>query len=74
MVLFTCTCDWKFIVGSKQVFGPMFCGPGEHSHYWHLGRMMTREQFKDEYADCAYRFKKGMGKHETAAGLVPAGE
>jgi hypothetical protein len=59
--LFTCTCEWVFVVGRKRVFGPMFPGPGEHNAYWHVGRMMTREQFADEYADCAYRFSKGIG-------------
>lgn len=25
----------------------------EHRNYWHMGRMMSREQFEDEYSDCA---------------------
>lgn len=58
---FTCTCDWIFIIGKKRVFGPIFRGPGEHQHYWHVGRMMSREDFEDQYADCAYRFGKQAG-------------
>jgi hypothetical protein len=58
MKLFTCCCGWSFVVRKKRVFGPMyelgslghFSGPnGCH----HAGRMMTREEFADEYADCA---------------------
>ena len=62
---FTCTCEYVFIVGKKRVFGPMFSGPGEHQHYWHVGRMMSREQFEDEYSDCAYRLDQGLGTIES---------
>jgi hypothetical protein len=59
---FTCTCDWRFIVGRKRVFGPLFTGPGEHQMFWHVGQMMTRDEFEQAYSDCAYRLKKGLGK------------
>lgn len=58
---FICTCDWMFIVGRKRVFGPVFKAPGEHQAYWHVGRMMTRKQFKDQYGDCAARFAAQAG-------------
>jgi len=63
---FTCTCTWRFIVGKKRVFGPVFeMGlPGHFSGRtgcYHVGHMMSREEFEDEYADCAYRFRQGMG-------------
>ena len=65
MILFTCTCDWKFVVGKKQVFGPMFRGPGEHQAYWHIGRMMTRSEWEDEYGDCALRLERLEGSADS---------
>jgi hypothetical protein len=59
--LFDCSCGWRFIVGKKHAYGPIyaiglpghFTGPGGcHAP----GRMMTRGEFEDTYADCAYRF------------------
>ena len=58
MVEFECSCKWRFIVGKQKVFGPIFSGPGEHAAYHAVGRMMSREQFEDEYADCAARYAK----------------
>jgi hypothetical protein len=65
--LFDCPCKWRFLVGKKKVYGPIyahdlpghFTGPsGCHTQ----GRMMSREQFEDDYADCAYRFQLFGGK------------
>lgn len=61
MQVFDCSCKYRFIVGKKQVYGPVYAfdlpghfkGPnGCHSR----GRLMSREQFEDDYGDCAYRY------------------
>lgn len=62
MIVFDCTCKWRFIVGKKQVYGPIWRielpghFTGRHGCYT-LGRMMSREQFADDYSDCEYRFQ-----------------
>jgi hypothetical protein len=62
VIVFDCGCKWRFIVGKKQVYGPIWRielpghFTGRHGCYT-LGRMMSREQFADEYADCEYRFQ-----------------
>ena len=66
MQVFDCSCKWRFIIGKKQVYGPIWAiglpghftgATGCHTR----GRMMTREQFEDEYADCAGRFGRQPG-------------
>lgn len=72
--LFTCTCDWVYVVGRREVFGPMFRNSAEDaSRGWHVGRMMTREQWADEYADCAYRLELGLGARQRAATATRGG-
>lgn len=55
MRLFECCCKWKYIIGSKKVYGPIYpAGIGEFPELLsNTQRMMSREQFEDEYADCA---------------------
>lgn len=57
MHVFDCECEWRFVVGDDRVYGPIFRGPGEHKDYFSRGRLMTREEFEDDYADCAYRYE-----------------
>lgn len=66
MILFDCTCTWRFIVGRKQVYGPIYTAPEsaiEAIGYpvYNQGRMMSRQEFEDLYADCAYQLEKGVG-------------
>ena len=80
MKLFTCCCTWSFVTGKKQVFGPIynvdlpghFTGP---NGCMHVGRMMTREEFADDYADCA-ACEDGTHGHAWCyvCGLVVASE
>lgn len=56
MKVFDCTCSWRFVVGRKHVYGPIYTMP-DHGHPYSCysqGRMMTRREFEDWYADCAY--------------------
>jgi len=53
--LFTCCCGWSYVVGKKRVYGPIYSmGIGTYpSGLSPCQRMMTREAFEDQYADCA---------------------
>lgn len=59
---FTCCCDWRFIVGRRQVYGPIYSmGIGEFPDLLATSqRLMSMERFRDEYADCAAHVE---GKH-----------
>ena len=54
---FTCTCGWQYIIGKKKVYGPIWHQPS-HGELMLCGkgRMMSREVFEDDYADCAYEY------------------
>jgi hypothetical protein len=57
VIVFDCTCKWRFIVGKKRVYGPIYpIGlPGHYNgeHGCHSrGRMLTREEFEENYSDC----------------------
>ena len=61
MEVFDCSCSYRFIVGKKQVYGPIYAIglPGHYTgpHGCHArGRMMSREDFAEQYSDCAFRF------------------
>lgn len=63
MRLLRCCCGWSYVIGRKQVYGaiyPMGIGsfPDALSS---TQRMMSLEQFKEEYADCAAHFN---GQHQ----------
>jgi hypothetical protein len=56
---FDCSCGWRFIVGRRHVYGPLYpLGlPGDYGG-WVKGRMMTRDEWEETESDCAYRFKR----------------
>lgn len=71
MKVHDCCCQWRFIIGKRRVYGPIyaiglaghFTGPtGCHTQ----GRMITRMQFDIEYADCSACFD-GAHKHDRSA-------
>ena len=71
MRVFDCCCKWRFVIGRKRVYGPIYAiglpghytGPqGCHTQ----GRMMTREEFDDWYADCSV-CADGKHKHGVQA-------
>ncbi len=51
MKAFACCCSWRYVVGRKQVYGPIYrCGIGDFPDM--LGssqRMMSRQRWEDEY-------------------------
>lgn len=63
---FLCKCGWIYIVGKKNVYGPIYTiGPGPdspfpsvHNRCYSKGQLMTREVFDDAYADCAARYDR----------------
>jgi hypothetical protein len=55
MNLFTCTCQWKYLVGKKNVYGPITPGYAAYA-----ARMISRERWQEEYGDCAAQFEKGQ--------------
>ena len=56
MRVFDCKCKWRFVIGETHVYGPVYAHdlPG-HPGCYSQGRLMTAEQFADDYADCAYK-------------------
>lgn len=58
MRVFDCQCDWRFIIGDTHVYGPIYEVPwasrAAGESVYSQGRLMTIEQFADNYADCAY--------------------
>lgn len=59
MRVFDCRCEWRFIIGGNSVYGPIYRQDwgGNHAEYhdcWSRGRLMSAEEFYDQYADCAY--------------------
>jgi hypothetical protein len=55
MRLFDCQCKWRFIIGETHVYGPIYAtGLPGHGGCYSQGRMMTVEQFGDDYSDCFY--------------------
>jgi hypothetical protein len=72
--LFACCCEWSYVIGKRRVYGPIYrCGIGDFPEMLASSqRMMTREQFEDEYADCA-ACADGSHKHGGAMSKkVPA--
>lgn len=66
MKVFDCKCKYRFIVARKQVYGPIFAMdlPGHFTGdngCHHRGRLMSREDFEDQYADCARQFERQEG-------------
>lgn len=55
MKLFTCCCDWSFVIGRKRVYGAIYAmGIGDFpSALANTQQMMTRKQFAENYSDCA---------------------
>jgi hypothetical protein len=57
MKLFKCDCGYQYIVGDEDVFGPIIAvcesSGKESTTKFHLGRMMSREDFDEDYSDCA---------------------
>lgn len=53
MKIFECQCKFKFIIGNKKVWGPIFDdGNALAAH------MMTLEEFEEQYGDCMTDFEK----------------
>lgn len=60
MKLFKCTCGWSYIVGKRKVYGPIF-GPPTTAiavRDASCAHMMTRDEFKGGYGDCAIRMNR----------------
>jgi len=55
MKLFPCCCGWSFVIGKKNVYGPIYpAGIGEFPDLLaNTQHVMTRAAFRDEYAECA---------------------
>lgn len=55
MRLFRCCCGWSWLVGKKRVYGAIYrAGIGEFPELLaNTQRLISREQWADEYADCA---------------------
>ena len=71
MKVFDCCCRWRFIIGHKRVYGPIYAIglPGHFTgpHGCHTqGRMMSRAEFDDWYADCS-ACADGKHKHGVPA-------
>ncbi len=61
MILWECGCSYRYVIGKKNVYGPIIpvanTYVGNGSACWGM-RMMTREDWEYQYADCARRFEK----------------
>ena len=66
MRLVKCCCDWSFIIGRKHVYGAIYpAGLGQFPDLLsNTQRIMTREQFKEDYNDCWAHYK-GKHKHQN---------
>lgn len=51
MKVFTCRCKYTYIVGKKNVYGPIT--PNKSAD---AARLMTHKTWKEQYADCAYSY------------------
>lgn len=62
MRLFRCCCRWSFVIGRKQVYGPIYpIGIGTFPRALsNTQTMRTRDEWADSYADCAACYD---GKH-----------
>jgi len=67
MRLFRCCCGWSYVIGKKQVYGPIYpVGIGAYpGALASTQRMMTRAEFEDWEPDCA---ACASGNHKHAAG------
>lgn len=70
MLVFDCECRYRFIVGKKHVYGPIFSHDlpghftGDPGGCYTRGKMMTREEFEDDYPDCAGGLERqGVNPH-----------
>lgn len=50
MRVFDCQCGWRYIIGETHVYGPLW----DQGWNKNIGHLMTKEQFADDYSDCAY--------------------
>lgn len=58
LIVFDCTCDWRWIIGGNNefVYGPLYDATNASQARFKVysrGRLQTFEQWNDEYADCA---------------------
>jgi hypothetical protein len=65
MRLFRCCCGWSYVIGRKKVYGPIYpMGIGTYpGALANTQRMMTREQFAENYADCDACASRQHGNH-----------
>jgi len=72
MRLWKCCCEYSFVVGSKQVYGPIVpMGLSGHDGcLMTIQRMMPAEEFRDDYADCAACYD-GSHKHVARHAVRP---
>jgi len=56
---FTCGCGWKYIVGKRRVYGPLYEKSATH-------RMMTIEDWRLQYGDCWAAYNRVPMVHESA--------
>lgn len=58
MKLWDCQCTYRFLIGRTKVYGPIWpSGLPGHEQCYSQGRLMTRDEFEDQYADCDYKYK-----------------
>jgi hypothetical protein len=58
---FTCSCGWRFILCDHGVFGPMW----DKGWRFRISRLMTIDEFADDYADCAYNAAMTNPKNQS---------
>lgn len=63
MDLFDCPCGYRWIIGKKKVFGPIWA-EGENTPSY-LGRMHSREEWEDNYDDCKRSLDRASNPYDT---------
>ncbi len=66
MKLWRCSCKWSYVIGRKNVYGPIWpMGIGDFPDALsNTQQMMTRAQWEDEYSDCAARYAGECQHHD----------
>jgi hypothetical protein len=56
---FVCHCKWKYILGSKEFYGPIFTdGKPPFTDDATLAKLRPIRDFEDEYGDCWSDWKR----------------
>jgi hypothetical protein len=67
MELWTCCCEWSWVVGKRRVYGAIYpAGIGDFpGNLAPVQRMLTREEWREQYADC-WACHEGQHHHAAA--------